>query len=162
MRSARTIAVCLLSLAALPAAAQDASVQNRAVACLSGMEQGETSWPACRRLLFHPCETYTVGDADHLTCLAEQKADWRAHLDTKTQTLNKRLTTDGSGQLSDLLGQWFGYVGNKCNAVAQEKADISADAARLGCEISEFAGLSTEFDSCLQGYSTSPYCIMQE
>ncbi|WP_069299710.1 hypothetical protein [Neptunicoccus sediminis] len=162
MLSARAIAVCLLSVASLPAAAQESSEQTRVVACLSGMEQGQTSWPECRSLLFHPCETFPVGGEDHLTCLAEQKADWRAHLDATTLTLNARLTAEGSGQLTDLLGQWFGYVGNKCNGVAQEKADISADAARLGCEISEFAGLSTEFDSCLQGKSLSPYCIVQE
>ncbi|WP_180957644.1 hypothetical protein [Neptunicoccus cionae] len=162
MQAARVIAVSLLCVVASQAVAEDAAVQARAITCLTGMEQGESSWPECRSLLFQPCAGFVVGAEEHLTCLAEQKAGWQTRLDTTTLTLNDRLTAEGSGQLTDLLGQWFGYVGNKCNAVAQEKADISADAARLGCEISEFAGLSTEFDSCLQGKSLSPYCILQE
>lgn len=137
------------------------AVQDQVVACLSTMG-AQTTWDQCRRGLFEPCAQETVGSEPHLTCLQTQKNDWRLHLDAKTDALNTRLTTEGSGQLTDLLGQWFGYVGNKCTAVAQEKADISADAALLGCEISEFAGLATEFDSCLQGNSTSPYCTLKE
>ena len=145
----------------LHSAAAQGAVQDQTVACLSTMG-AQTTWDQCRRALFEPCAQDAVGSAPHLDCLQSQIADWRGYLDTKTERLNTRLTTEGSGQLSDLLGQWFGFVGNKCSAVAQEKAAISADAAMLGCEISEFAGLATEFDSCLQGNSTSPYCTLKD
>ena len=65
-------------------------------------------------------------------------------------------------QMLDLLGSWFGYVTNKCGAVSKEKAAISEGAALLGCEISEIAGLATEFESCLGGTSKSPYCMLKD
>ncbi|MDR6264424.1 hypothetical protein [Roseobacter sp. N2S] len=161
MRARAIIAVTALTVIQGGGAAAQGSVQDQAVACLSTMG-AQTTWDQCRGALFEPCAQDAVGSAPHLACLQVQKTDWRGHLDAKTEVLNARLTPEGSGQLSELLGQWFGFVGNKCSAVAQAKADISADAAMLGCEISEFAGLATEFDSCLQGDSTSPYCTLKE
>jgi hypothetical protein len=137
------------------------SHQDWAIDCLSKMET-DTSWPECRKGLFAPCEGSAVGSEPHLACLKKHRETWRLHLDKQTGALNKRLSPEGSRQLSDLLGQWFGFVGNKCGSVAQAKADISADAARMGCEISEFAGLATEFQSCLSGNSVSPYCILKD
>lgn len=135
--------------------------QDWAVECLSKMET-ETSWPECRKGLFAPCAENAVGSEPHLKCLRGEKDNWRVFLDKKTEVLNAKLTLEGAGQLTDLLGQWFGYVGNKCAAVGEEKAEISRDAGQLGCEISEFAGLATEFNSCLTGNSVSPYCTIKE
>jgi hypothetical protein len=134
--------------------------QEWAIACLSKMET-ETSWPECREGLFAPCNIGAIGSAEHLACLQTHREDWRIFLDKQTEQLNVRLTLDGANQLTELIGQWFGYVGNKCTTVAEAKAEMSADAARMGCEISEFAGLSTEFQSCLSGNSVSPYCILK-
>ena len=80
----------------------------------------------------------------------------------RTDVLLKKLTVDGTVQLTEILGQWFGYVGQKCTQVAAQKANISEDAALLGCEVSEIAGLATEMQSCLRGKSVSPYCTFKE
>ena len=80
----------------------------------------------------------------------------------RQELLNEKLTVNGSSMLADLVGQWFGYVSNKCQAVAESKSGISAEAAFAGCEISELAGIVLDFEICLAGNSTSPYCIHKE
>ena len=129
--------------------------------CVSRMEV-QTTWDQCRRLMFLPCEPHAVGSAQHLACLDEEKLHWTKIRDGFHAAVLERLTSTGGAMLTDLTGQWYGFVGQKCGAVAKEKADISADAARSGCEISEIVGLSAELQACLDGRSTSPYCTMKE
>ena len=157
----RLILIALL-LIATPAYASEVETQQDAVlACLSKMDT-DTSWAECRSMLFEPCAEETVGSESHLTCLASEKKAWQGEMDLRRDLLNEKLTTNGSAMMTDLLGQWFGYVANKCQAVADEKAGISSEAAFAGCEISEIAGITLDFETCLKGNSTSPYCIHKE
>ncbi len=145
-----------------PVAASEIENQHDAVLqCLSLMET-ETTWPQCRTMIFKPCQDHTVGSDDHLGCLETEKTGWQTAMDTRRELLDQKLTANGSAMLADLLGRWFGYVANKCQAVAEAKSGISADAAFAGCEVSEMAGISSDFETCLKGNSTSPYCIHKE
>jgi hypothetical protein len=154
-------AVGLACFAGAAHAAEEGSHQDTVIACLSKMDT-ETTWDQCRTTMFEPCAEDTVGSEPHLACLEGQNKAWQDQVDTSIAELNTKLTSDATGQLNELLGQWFGYLKGKCEAVAAEKAGISAAAAGLGCEISEFAGLATEFDACLAGKSESPFCELKE
>lgn len=129
--------------------------------CVSRMD-AQTTWDQCRRLMFLPCESHKVGSESHLTCLNEEKLHWTKIRDGFHTALVGKLNSTGSAMLTDLTGQWYGFVGQKCGLVAKEKASISADAARSGCEISEIVGLSAELLACLDGRSTSPYCTIEK
>ena len=155
------LSVGILFGAGAASASEIENEQDWVVDCLSRMEVS-TSWDECRTGMFQMCQTATVGSAEHLSCLTEQSDKWKVYLQDYTDLLNEKLTSEGALELSMLLGQWFGYVGNKCAAVAESKAEISSEAAGLGCEISEFAGLVTEFHACLDQRSTAPYCVIKE
>lgn len=137
------------------------STQDFVVDCLSRMEAG-TTWDQCRTILFSDCKTDTIGSPEHLSCLTTQREDWRVYLNDYTVLLNRKLTTEGSLQLNNLVGQWFGYVGNQCASVAESFKETGPEAARLGCEISEYAGMAAEFAACLDGRSVAPYCEIKE
>lgn len=151
----------LMGFAGAAQAAEGEPHQSNVIACLSKMET-ETTWDQCRTSMFEPCAEEEVGSEPHLTCLEVQNKAWQDQVDTSIAELNTKLTSDATGQLNELLGQWFGYLKGKCEAVATEKVGISAAAAGLGCEISEFAGLATEFNACLTVTSTSPYCELKK
>ena len=139
--------------------------QDATVACLTSMNNGGAgakTWEDCRGMMFEACQTESVGDAAHLACLKTEKADWETHLDADIATLHKNLSMDGTRQLGELMAQWLGYLDKKCKAVADANKLRSAEAAHLGCEVSEYAGLATEFQNCLSGRSTSPYCQLRE
>jgi hypothetical protein len=153
--------VGLVSLTGASQAADEGSHQNTVIACLSKMD-AETTWDQCRATMFEPCAAEPVGSEPHLACLEGQNKAWQDQVDVSIAELNTKLTSDATGQLNELLSQWFGYLKGKCETVAAEKAGISAAAAGLGCEISEFAGLATEFNACLAGTSESPYCELKE
>lgn len=129
--------------------------------CLDGMET-ETTWGQCLDILFEPCAVHAVGSKDHVGCLFKERQDWRLVMEEEQVRVLKELTPGGAADLAQIMSQWFGYVGQKCGGVAEEKADISADAAQLGCEISEIVGVTAEFSTCRSGNSTAPYCIIQE
>ncbi|MCO4824935.1 MAG: hypothetical protein KC451_08795 [Amylibacter sp.] len=151
----------LMGFAGAAQAADGESHQSEVIACLSKMDAG-TTWDQCRTKMFEPCAEEEVGSEPHLACLEVQNKAWQDQVDASIAELNTKLTPDATGQLNELLDQWFGYLKGKCEAVATEKAGISAAAAGLGCEISEFAGLATEFNSCLIGKSESPYCELKK
>jgi hypothetical protein len=151
----------LMGFAGAAQAADGESHQSEVIACLSKMDAG-TTWDQCRTKMFEPCAEEEVGSEPHLACLEVQNKAWQDQVDASIAELNTKLTPDARGQLNELLDQWFGYLKGKCEAVATEKAGISAAAAGLGCEISEFAGLATEFNSCLIGKSESPYCELKK
>ena len=122
----------------------------------------QTNWNQCLTLMFAPCADLAVGSDLHVGCLGAERVAWRDVMDAHREALFDRLTPGAADELSALMDQWLGYVGQRCNAVAEEKAEISAQAAQLGCEISEIVGATAEFAACRRGESSAPYCILQE
>lgn len=158
---------CAMLVVASAAVAQgdsspEADTRRQAVlGCLAGMEV-TTTWDQCRTQMFAPCAGLEVGAADHLACLSEDKAGWQALMTGYQATLRDRLTNGALLDLTGLMGQWTGYVSQKCAEVGEARAEISREAAVLGCEISEIAGLTVEFAACDAGQSTAPYCTLKE
>lgn len=142
-----------ISTASLADATQDHRLA--VISCLGNME-GETSRDQCRNRMFAPCVAHSVGDAAHLACLTRQRGGWRLHLDGETEVLNARLTTEGNTELTGILGQWCGDVGQKCAEVAGAKKAISTKAAEMGCEISEFAGWPRNSANALATFPPAP------
>ena len=153
---------CLL-VAALCAISPVASADQRAdvLACIGTMNT-DADWARCRTMIFAPCATDEVGTETHLACLKTEKAAWLQDIETKRAALSERLTAISQGALTDLHAQWVLYVGQKCPAIAQANAETSAEAALVGCEISEAVGIASEFQSCLSGQSTAPYCVLED
>ena len=129
--------------------------------CLEAMSV-DTTWGQCVTLLFAPCAELAVGSEDHVSCLTDEHRAWQGAMDGERTRLLAGLTSAGASELTELMGQWFGYVAQKCGAVAAGKPATGAEAAQLGCEISEIAGVTAEFVACRAGRSTAPYCVMQE
>ena len=164
MKIAGIVFITAISTVA-PAQSGDASKASDSHAtildCVSRMDVS-TTWDQCRRMMFLPCENDAVGSEPHITCLKEEKSSWSSKREHLFDEVNAKLTLEGSASLVDLIGQWIGYVGQKCGDVAKAKADISSEAAQLGCEISENVGLSAELKACLDDRSTAPYCVFKE
>ncbi|WGI23382.1 hypothetical protein [Amylibacter sp. IMCC11727] len=158
------IAASIAGCTAFASAAQASETETRqtqTVACLSKMDNG-TTWEQCRTMMFEPCAELELGSAPHLACLKSEKADWRVHLDANITKLNSSLSMDGAAQLTELLVSWNDYLGKKCSAVAESRKGAGQEAAYVGCEISEYAGVAAEFDTCLSGKSLQPYCKFQQ
>lgn len=135
--------------------------KSTVLACIEGMQTDE-DWGICLGLMFAPCAGEEVGSEGHVACLRSERENWRTVFDQQYLVAIDRLTPNGATELASLIGQWTGYVGNKCNQVAQEKEGGQADAAQYGCEISEIVGVSAELNACLEGLSTAPYCQIQD
>ena len=154
--------VLWIGLIITPAGASESEeFRNQVLACVSGIDS-ETSWAECRTMMFEPCSQHQVGSEDHLGCLSAQQKGWQKTMNTTLEELDKQLTTTGSAMVVDIMGQWLGYVNVKCAGVAAAKAAISSDAAHAGCEIAETVGITSEFNTCLEGNSASPYCTFKE
>ena len=137
------------------------TAQQSVLQCFSGMGV-TTEWNQCLNAMFAPCAAETVGSADHVGCLAQQREDWRlAKIEVETSVLS-RLSETGMEELSWLMLAWPKFVEDKCRAVAESRADISYEAAALGCQISELALMTNEFSACLDGRSTEPYCQLRD
>ena len=78
------------------------------------------------------------------------------------EDLTGRLSIAGASQLTELMNGWVRSVPQSCGAVAASREGNAAEIARTGCEISEIAGVMTEFTACEQGLSTAPYCVLKE
>jgi len=143
------------------AAPQVTGHQANVVSCLEQMENG-TTWGQCVNLMFSPCATLEVGSDDHVACLTTQRDTWRDTKDQLQRDLIPLLTVAGGTEMVNLMGQWSGYVGQKCADVGRQNASTGADAAILGCEISELAGITVEFAACVDQISTAPYCIHED
>ncbi|MEM6385706.1 MAG: hypothetical protein AAF718_05665 [Pseudomonadota bacterium] len=129
--------------------------------CFEGID-AETEWNQCLNIMFSPCADQDVGSEGHLVCLTEERANWRAaKLDVEKDVI-ARLTEDGMAELSGLMLAWPEYVEDKCNAVGEARANISREAADLGCQISEYALLTNEMEACLTGRSTEAYCQLRD
>jgi len=149
------------AFAGMTQASEAQTRQAQIVACLSTMDKG-TTWEQCRTMMFEPCAEMKLGSAPHLACLKDQKADWKMHLDGNITKLNSSLSMDGAAQLTELLVSWNDYLGKKCAAVANSRSGAGQEAAYTGCEISGYAGVAAEFDTCLSGKSLQPYCKFQQ
>jgi len=143
------------------AAPQVAGHQANVVSCLEQMENG-TTWSQCVNLMFSPCAKLDMGSDDHVACLVTQRDGWRNTRDRLQRDLIPVLTVAGGTEMVNLMGQWQGYVGQKCAAVGRENEATGAEAAALGCEISELSGITVEFAACFDKISTAPYCIHED
>ena len=148
---------CLFALClTTPAMAEDA-VQDQVLACVQQMDQG-TSWSTCLNMMFAPCGDEKVGSETHLTCLADQQVIWQQTKAAVEGEMLESLTQAGTVELSGLMLAWPSFVKHKCKAVAEGRADISFDAAFIGCEISEVMLMTNEFVACTKGLSLEAYC----
>lgn len=158
VKSTLLTAAAALSLTA-PAAAQDLPIAEDklvVLACLENMEI-TTSWPQCLDLMFEPCAEEAPGTEAHATCLSGIRDDWSGTVQQLQEQVMAVVTTNGANQLLNLIVIWTDYVAQKCEEVAQSRPN-GAESARLGCEVSELAGLTDEFAACLEGRSTADYC----
>ena len=153
--------VVFAAFAGTTKASESQTRQAQTVACLSTMDKG-TTWEQCRTMMFEPCVEMKLGSTPHLACLKDQKTDWKMHLDSNITKLNGSLSMDGAAQLTELLVSWNNYLGKKCAAVANSRSGAGQEAAYMGCEISGYAGVAAEFDTCLSGKSLQPYCKFQQ
>jgi len=156
-RSMLLVALFGASVQATAADGDVAAHQAVVLDCVARMEV-QTTWDRCRTLMFQPCQTHTVGSGEHLNCLTGLRQAWGRRMQDTLVTVSDRVSSDGKRSLEALLAQWSGYVAQRCTDVGKAKADISEQAARLGCETSETIGLVAELDACLDGRSTAPYC----
>lgn len=135
--------------------------QEDVLTCFDGIGT-DTEWNQCLNIMFAPCAAEDVGSTGHIGCLTDERDGWRAtKVATEAQVLD-RLTEDGLTELSSLMLAWPQFVEDKCKAVAESRAEISFDAAAVGCQISELALLTNEMTACLAGRSTEEYCQLQD
>lgn len=147
---------------AAPVFAQDSgSSREDVLACVATMEAA-TTWDQCRTMLFAGCALHPVGSPSHLACLREDRDGWQDVMTSRREALVPVLAPQATVELTTLMGQWFGFVSNKCAAVGIERAQISEAAAVLGCELSETVGLTAELEACADGRSTASYCILAQ
>ena len=140
--------------------AQPVTNQDLVLSCLAQIGE-ETSWQECRGMIFAPCQEHAVGTDTHSACLLKQKMDWETEMIETQEILLEKLTLSGNSMLGELMGNWFSYREAKCNEVAQARPDVEKS-AKLGCEVAEIAGITAEFEACLEGRSTTPYCTIRE
>ncbi len=165
MKYAPLMAALALAVAATPAAAQDQDIEIAedkllVLACLENLEN-TTTWSQCVNLMFQPCIDETPGSETHAACLGEERAEWAGTVETLQNVVIEAVAPQSKAEVVDLMGLWTTYVVQKCNDVATSKP-TGAESARLGCEVSELAGLSAEFAACLEGRSTADYCTLKE
>lgn len=152
-----------IALAAIvsPAKAQTPITnQTLVLNCLAQIGE-ETSWPECRGMMFAPCGEHKVGTDTHGACLLKQKQDWENEMSNQQEALIGKLTLSGNSMLAELMGNWYSYREARCNEVAAERPEAE-NSAKLGCEVAEIAGITAEFQACLEGRSTTPYCTIRE
>ncbi len=129
--------------------------------CVEAM-QSDADWGQCLTLMFAPCAAPEVGSEAHVSCLRDERENWRVVFDAQYADVIEMVTAEGTVELANIIGQWTGYVGNRCNQVASAKTGTHADAAQYGCEISEIVGVSAELMACQAGVSTAPYCVLKD
>jgi hypothetical protein len=131
-----------------------------ALACLENLGTKST-WNQCLGQLFAPCVGDDVGSESHVRCLKGQREDWSVSMTLLQAEVTDAITLKAATEMSEILGGWVNYVSQKCEAVSVN-ASVSADAARLGCQITEFAGLAGEYAACLEGRSTADFCVLKD
>ena len=162
MRGMIAGAVALLCVGPVAAETIELSdYQANVVGCLEALGEG-TTWGQCLGVLFEDCAGQEVGSEGHVACLNDLHAGWSGVMDSTRIRLTPKLTPEGADQLNELVEQWIKLVAHNCADVALNKEGRFAEAAQLGCEISEMAGATSEFVACHAGVSTAPYCEIQE
>ncbi len=154
------ILAAIFFLGIIPASAQPVTNQDIVLACLAQIGE-ETTWRECRGMMFAPCQEHSVGTDTHAACLLKQKADWEAKMTSTQELLVEKLTLSGNSMLAELMGNWFSYREARCSEVALTRLE-AGKSAKLGCEVAEIAGITAEFEACLEGRSTTPYCTIKE
>lgn len=152
----RLIAALILTASPVFAGPQ----QDEVLACFADIGI-TTDWNQCLNTMFAPCADFEIGGADHLACLTQSRSDWQSAKIDAEKSVHDVLTEEGFQELSGLMLAWPKFVEDKCEVVAASRADISAEAAALGCHISEFALLTNEFTACLNGQSNEAYCQLK-
>ncbi len=157
------IALALTILSGGPAFAAPGVTEHQqdVVTCLQQMENGAT-WEQCLNVMFSPCATDVAGTDEHVACLTKERDGWAATQVILERELVQKLTVNGGKELLTILNRWDEYVGQKCAEVGEQYAETGAKAATLGCEISEMSGITVEFVSCYDEYSTAPYCQIED
>ena len=154
----RPVLVLLLCLPVV-AMAED-SLQDLVLDCLAEVGTS-TDWNTCLNTMFAPCAEAEIGSDEHLACLKTEREDWRLAKSTAEGALVDRLSNAGMQELSGLMLAWPKFVDTKCTAVAEGRADISYDAAQLGCQIAEIALMTNEFTACVEERSVEDYCQLE-
>lgn len=154
------ILIALFVMGVSQASAQPVTNQDLVLSCLAQIGE-ETSWQECRGMMFAPCQEHTVGTDTHSACLLKQKTDWEAEMTGIQEVLVEKLTISGNSMLGELMGNWVSFREARCSEVAQERPEVGKS-AKLGCEVAEIAGITAEFEACLEGRSTTPYCTIKE
>ena len=154
------LCLCIAFGTAGTAAATEETVQDQVLSCFAGIG-AVTEWNTCLNKMFAPCADKSVGSEKHLACLIQQREDWRLAKRTAETGVLKALNDTGMEELSGLMLAWPKFVEDKCTAVAEGRADISYDAAQLGCQISEFALMTNELTACMEGRSVEAYCQVE-
>lgn len=149
-----------IHLAAGPTHAQPITNQELVLNCLATIGES-TSWEECRGMIFAPCQEHKAGTDTHIACLVGEKSDWENKMSDLQETLVGKLTRDGNATLAELMASWFEFREGRCNDVAEARPE-AARSAKLGCEITEIAGITAEFQACQEGRSTTPYCTFKE
>jgi len=143
-----------------PSSAQPITNQTLVLNCLAQIGE-ETSWEQCRGMIFAPCQEHKVGTDTHGACLLKQKSEWEAEMQSLQEDLVEKLTPSGNSMLAELMVNWVSYRATRCSEVAEAKSE-TGKSAKLGCEVTEIAGIAAEFQACLEGRSTTPYCTIKE
>jgi len=140
--------------------AQPITNQDLVLDCLARIGD-ETTWQECRGMMFAPCQEHKIGTDTHAACLLGEKNNWENKLTDIQEELVSKLTKTGNGELAELMSSWVEFRDARCSEVSASNASAEKS-VRLGCEITEIAGLSAEFQACLEGRSTTQYCVLKE
>ena len=161
-RAARVFFAFLIAMVTAfgPAHAQPITNQDLVLDCLARIGD-ETTWQECRGMMFAPCQEHKVGTDTHVACLMGEKTDWEGEMSDIQTSLLEKLTPTGNNTLAELMRDWFEFRETRCNDVAAARPS-AAKSARLGCEVTEIAGITAEFHACLEGRSTTQYCMLKE
>ena len=153
MKVSPAILTGFLCLAPQISAAEALDIDKPAVfACLSAMDE-TTTWGQCLGLTFAPCEDHGVGTREHGECLINLRNIWRDDVEARRVAVMEAITPEGGQTLTGLLEAWPKYIDDKCKAVGAQRAATGEASALLGCEVSEYVLLASEFAACLDGRS---------
>jgi len=157
----KSLLITFAFMIAVPASnAQPITNQDLVLDCLARIGD-ETSWQECRGMMFAPCQEHKLGTDTHAACLTGEKNGWESKISDFQEELVSKLTKTGNKILAELMSNWVEFRDARCSEVAASNASAEKS-VRLGCEITEIAGLTAEFQACLEGRSTTQYCMLKE
>ena len=170
MRNNAVVGALAFMLAAMPIKVSAADgipelspERQTVVGCLGEMDvENGSTWGQCMEMLFQPCAAKDVGSEDHLQCLLAEREAWFDGIEHEHERVVGMITAKGGTELTQIMSQWYGYVGKKCASVGANNVGTKAEVAQTGCEIAEIASVVSELVSCSQLRSKSPYCVIKE